>query len=61
MTPTAVRGWSPWMEWLPKFVSTSTSSIPSTTAPSSTIAGPKLSVFHAPAATSSSALVAVSS
>src|SRR5215207_2678065 len=59
ITPIPVRGWSPWMEWLPTFVSISTSSIPSTTAPACTMAGPNDSVFQTPAATSASALAAV--
>ncbi len=61
MTPTAVRGWSPWMEWLPTLVSTSTSSMPATTAPPSSTAGPNESVFQTPSATSCAAVVVVSS
>ena len=61
MTPTAVRGCSPWMEWLPKLVSTSTLSMPLTISPSSSSAGPKDSVFQTPAASRSAAVVVVSS
>src|SRR6476469_4074088 len=46
-------------EWLPKLVSTSTSSMPSRTALSATSAGPNDRVFHTPASTSVCASVAV--
>ena len=59
--PTRVRGWLPWIEWLPKFVSISTSSIPSTIFPFLTSDGPKDRVFHTPSLTSFWPFVLVSS
>ena len=61
VTPIAVRGCSPWIEWLPKLVSTSTSSIPLATWPSSSSDGPNDQVFHTPSSSSSWPVVCVSS